>query len=262
MKIGLISLTSMQVAALRISVAGIAMAPLIRSNDWQKVKSKLHYFAIGGIVGSGIPAFLFTLAQTNISSSLAGALNGLTPLFALLIGILFLKAEANKRQLLGVFVGLIGAFLLLFHKGFGGQIWHTSLVVLATLCYGINVNIIKYKLAEFNPLLVAALPLAIASTLTTIYLAYSGIYFDFNSAAFNKSLLATIALALIGTAFSLYLFNILIQQTSAVFASSVTYLIPIVAMVWGLLDNETISINQIGGLVCILIAIRLIKRKK
>lgn len=261
MKIGLHTFSSYQVAAMRVSIAGISLLPFLKSDNWRAVGRKIHLFFISGLVGSAIPAFLFTAAQTRISSSLAGALNGLTPLFALAIGVLFLQVKLHKKQVVGVLVGLVGAFLLVFHQGVDIEGFHTLLVVLATLCYGINVNIIKYKLNEFKPLLVAALPLVLVGFLTGIFLFFTDFSFDLQSIVFQQSLSAVLALALIGTAFSLVMFNILIQRTSAVFASSVTYLIPIVAMFWGVIDHEAITINQVGGLLLILIAIWLIRIK-
>lgn len=267
MKIGLESFNSFQVAAIRISVAGVFLLPFIR---WKKVKIKegdLKYFAISGFLGNFLPAFLFTAAQTRISSSLTGALNSLTPLFALGVGVLFMGVKMNRNQVLGVIVGLIGALLLVFNQGFSveaSQPAYTFLIILATICYGINVNIIKNKLNDYPALLVASLPLGIVSIVGIAILFYTGLPFQFDSFEYNKAFSAVITLAVVGTALSLIMFNRLIQMTNAVFASSVTYLIPIVAMIWGSVDSEQINIYQVSGLILILIAIRIInfKRKK
>ncbi|MBT8326961.1 MAG: DMT family transporter, partial [Bacteroidia bacterium] len=220
------------------------------------------YFAISGILGSGVPAFLFTAAQTKIASSLAGALNGLTPLFALLVGVLFLGVQFNKYKLFGVILGLLGAFLLIFHEGVNLQLYHTSLIVLATLCYGINVNIIKHKLGNYPPIFVAAYPLLIVGVLCMIILYFIGFEFKANVSQNIKSFGAIMILSIAGTAISLVLFNKLIQKTTAVFASSVTYLIPIVALFWGFIDHERITFLQVVGLGCILVAIWLIRKEK
>ncbi len=260
MKIGLVSYNSNEVAALRLAVAGIVLIPFIR---WKQVKIRkgdFKYFVFSGVFGSAIPAFLFTAAQTTISSSLAGALNGLTPLFALLIGVLFLNVKFSKFKLLGVCVGLIGAFALMMSTDFKFEFSGTFLIVLATVLYGTNVNIIKHKLGDYPPLLVAVLPLALISLIGIAVLLQQEIAIDLSSSDEIKSLIAILILAIVGTGISLILFNQLIQKTNAVFASSVTYLIPIVALFWGILDGEIIGLNHIAGLGLILLAIWLIRK--
>jgi drug/metabolite transporter (DMT)-like permease len=262
MKEGLKHFSSYQVAAMRISFAGIALLPFVK---WRKVVIKagdLKYFIISGILGSAIPAFLFTAAQTKISSSLAGAINGLTPLFALLVAVVFVGVKFNKLKVYGVIVGLLGAFFLIVGQELNFDIKYTSLAVLAAVCYGINVNIIKQKLNDYPPRLVAALPLAIISIIGVGVMLYLGFDVSWNQEQDVKSLVAIVLLAVVGTSLSLVMFNRLIQQTNTVFATSVTYLIPIVALFWGFLANETISTNQMIGLGFILIAIWLIRKDK
>ncbi len=262
MKEGLKHFSSYQVAAMRIGFAGIALLPFVK---WRKVviqKGDLKYFIISGFLGSALPSFLFTAAQTKISSSLAGALNGLTPMFALLVGVLFIGVRLNKLKLFGVVFGLLGAYFLVAGKSLDFDIGYTSLAVLATICYGINVNIIKQKLNNYPPLLVAALPLAIISLLGIGVMLYIGFDFDVTNYQHIKSLGAIIILAILGTSISLILFNRLIQQTNTVFATSVTYLIPLVALFWGVLAGEEIHWTQLAGLVSILIAIWLIRKDK
>ena len=262
MKEGLKHFSSYQVAAMRISFAGIALIPFVK---WRKVMIKagdLKYFIISGILGSAIPAFLFTAAQTKISSSLAGAINGLTPLFALLVAVVFVGVKFNKLKVYGVIVGLLGAFFLIVGQELNFDIKYTSLAVLAAVCYGINVNIIKQKLNDYPPRLVAALPLAIISIIGVGVMLYLGFDVSWDQEQDIKSLVAIVILAVVGTSLSLVMFNRLIQQTNTVFATSVTYLIPIVALFWGFLANETISSNQMIGLCFILIAIWLIRKDK
>ena len=262
MKEGLKTFTSYEVASYRIALAGLALFPFVR---WKKInikKGDLKYFALSGILGSGIPAFLFTAAQTKISSSLAGALNSLTPIFTLFIGVVFLGVSFHKLNVIGVIVGIIGAFFLIFQKGVTFEWFHALLAVLATLFYGTNVNLIKHKLSAYPSLLVAALPLSIISAIGFIILLIlrpEPVWTDFQTI---KSFSSIILLAVVGTAISLIFFNHLIQQTSAVFASSVTYLIPIVAMIWGFFAQESITIYQISGMTLILVAIWLIRIKK
>jgi drug/metabolite transporter (DMT)-like permease len=262
MKEGLKIYSSYQVAAMRIAFAGIALLPFVKWNKLKIQDGDLKYFIISGFLGSAIPAFLFTAAQTVISSSLAGAINGLTPLFALLVGVLFLGVKFNKLKIYGVVFGLFGAFFLIVNKDIDFDISYAFLAVGASICYGINVNIIKQKLDNYPPLLVAAFPLAVIAVFGIAVLCYLGVELDTSSQQHWKSIGAIVLLAILGTSLSLVMFNKLIQQTNTVFATSVTYLIPIVALFWGFLADEPITINQLGGLVCILVAIWLIRKDR
>ena len=262
MKEGLKFYSSYQIAAMRISFSGLALIPFV---NWKKLdikRSDYKYFIISGFLGSAIPAFLFPLAQTRISSSLAGAINGLTPLFALIVGVIFLGVKFSRLKAFGVIFGLTGAVFLIIGQDIQFEFSHVMMAIVATLCYGINVNIIKQKLDSYPPLLVAALPLAIISIAGFAVLGYLGLNININDMQFIYSFGATLLLAFIGTSISLIMFNRLIQQTNTVFATSVTYLIPIVALFWGLFDHEQILFNHFIGLVFILGAIWMIRKDK
>jgi len=262
MKEGLKFYSSYQIAAMRISFSGLALIPFV---NWEKLdikRSDYKYFIISGFLGSAIPAFLFPLAQTRISSSLAGAINGLTPLFALIVGVTILGVKFSRLKAFGVIFGLAGAVFLIIGQDIQFEFSHVMMAIVATLCYGINVNIIKQKLDNYPPLLVAALPLAIISIIGFAVLGYLGLNINVNDMQFIYSFGATLLLAFIGTSISLIMFNRLIQQTNTVFATSVTYLIPIVALFWGLFDHEKILYNHFIGLVFILGAIWMIRKDK
>jgi drug/metabolite transporter (DMT)-like permease len=262
MKEGLKFYSSYQIAAMRISFSGLALIPFV---NWKKLdikRSDYKYFIISGFLGSAIPAFLFPLAQTRISSSLAGAINGLTPLFALIVGVIFIGVKFSRLKAFGVIFGLVGAVFLIIGQDIQFEFSHVMMAIVATLCYGINVNIIKQKLDSYPPLLVAALPLAIISIAGFAVLGYLGLNINVNDMQFIYSFSATLLLAFIGTSISLIMFNRLIQQTNTVFATSVTYLIPIVALFWGLFDHEQILYNHFIGLVFILGAIWMIRKDK
>jgi len=262
MKEGLKFYSSYQVAAMRISFSGLALIPFVKWKNLNIKRNDLKFFVISGFLGSAIPAFLFPLAQTKISSSLAGAINGLTPLFALIVGVTFLGVRFSKLKALGVVLGLMGAIFLIIGDTIQFEFSHVMMAILATLCYGINVNIIKQKLNHYPPLLVAALPLAIISLAGFIVLGYLGLPVNTNNIQFIYSFGATLLLAIVGTSISLVMFNKLIQQTNTVFATSVTYLIPIVALFWGIIDHEQILVNHLIGLLFILGAIWVIRIDK
>jgi drug/metabolite transporter (DMT)-like permease len=266
MKEGLKTFNSWQVAAYRIFIAGLVFTPFTFKYLKQIKKSDRVILLVAGLVGSGIPAFLFTYAQMTINSSTAGALNALTPIFTLLIGVLFLGIAMDKLKLLGVIIGLSGALALILLKP-GGQFqsatFHGFLIILATLMYGVNVNLIKIRLSAYNSWAIASLPLIFMfiPSLMMLFFVCNDIEFDrVNSYQGWVSFVSVNILGLVGTAFSLVLFNKLIKITDAVLASSVTYLIPIVAMFWGFVSGETIGYLQLIGLGLILIGVAVIRK--
>ena len=260
MKRGLEVFNDMQVAALRIFISFVALLPVALKNFRLIKRSNLRSFLIVGFIGSGLPAFLFTHAQTEINSSLAGMLNSLTPFFTLLIGAVFFRAKVWWKNVLGVALGLFGAVMLIYR---GGSIIDDSAVyglyvVLATICYGINVNTVKYHLKGISGLQITSLGFVLVGPFAGLYLFfadYSNITAEVN---WPEALGYISILAVIGTALSLVIFNALIAHTTALFASSVTYIIPVFAIMWGLFDGENVSIPQFGGIGLIMLGVYLV----
>ena len=265
MKIGLKSFSSNQVAAIRVLMASLVLLPISIKNLKYLKKKDLKSLLFAGFIGSLIPAFLFTKAQTRIDSSLAGMLNSLTPVFAMIVGILFFKAKTGWMQATGLILGLLGAVWLI-SLGEGVSIRNINtyalFIVLATVFYGSNVNVIKSTLTHLTGAQITSLsfmflwPVALAYLLTT----------DFDPVLQNPDwpihLLAIAALGIIGTAIAMLLMNSLIRYTSAVFATSVTYIIPIFAIGWGIMDGEQITLLHIGCMTVIMLGVYLINRKK
>lgn len=264
MKYGLKSFDAFQVAAMRLGFAGLIAWPFIIHSLQSIKKSDWKFIAIAGFIGNFFPAFFFTYAQQeNMSSSLAGALNALTPLFTLLVGYFFFHTQISKKQVAGVLVGLSGALILIFGRAKGQSLDFTwlslGLVILATVFYGINVNTIKTKLAHLSPITAGMGPLSVISIPAYIVFFAFGTPHAFNAnySEWLPSLLAVAVLGLLGTGISLIVFNKLIKNTTALFASSVTYLLPFVAIFWGILDKEVIGVVQILSMVLILLGIYL-----
>lgn len=265
MKIGLKSFSSNQVAAIRILTASLVLLPISIKNLKHLKRKDLKSLLIAGFIGTFIPAFLFTKAQTRIDSSLAGMLNSVTPVFAMIVGILFYKAKTGWMQITGLFLGLLGAVWLI---SLGDEVSirninpYALFIVLATIFYGTNVNVIKSTLTHLTGAQITSLsfmflwPVALAYLLTT----------DFNPVFQNPGwplhLLAIAALGIIGTALAMLLMNSLIRYTSAVYATSVTYIIPIFAIAWGIIDGERITLLHIACMAIILVGVYLTNRKK
>ena len=265
MKRGLVSFRPDQLASIRMMVACFATLPLIFSKLRDIPKDKWKFIFIVGVFGSGLPALLFATAQTHVSSSVAGMLNGLTPVFTLLIGAAIFKLRFNLFQKLGVAVGFLGAAGLVFLRADGSiefNFFYAALIVLATLFYGLSVNTIKGKLSSINSLVISGSGLLFVGIPYTIYLFTTDFLERFNTmpeAKFSFGCIFT--LALFGTAISNYLYFQLVKIAGPLFASIVTYLIPIVAMCWGFADGERINGIQILAMVAILGGVGLIAIK-
>jgi drug/metabolite transporter (DMT)-like permease len=254
-----------QVAALRIFFAGLSLVPF----GWKHV-SKLWgaqgaFLIISGVVGSTIPAFLFTTAQETIDSSLSGMLNALTPIFTFIMGVVVFGVPFRKNGLVGVLIGLIGAAGLIYFRQ-GGPIALNGgalLIVLATFCYGTNINVIKRYLQGTPALIISSLSLMVVAPATGLYAYHLGAYeVATQHPEGGIAFLYILLLAVLGTALGLILFNQLIKDVSALFASSVTYFIPIAAIGWGLLDGEQVSIVQVGFIGLILLGVWYVNRGK
>jgi drug/metabolite transporter (DMT)-like permease len=263
MKKALIIYSDTQVAALRLLIAFIALSPFI-IRAFSKVQKK-HFFPIilTAFFGNGIPAFLFTKAQTVLDSSLVGILNSLTPLFTLLLAVLFFKNKIKPINIAGILLGLIGAvYLNIVLSNFEFQLnFYALLIVLATLFYAISVNIIKNYLYDLDSVSIASLAFLVLGPFSAIYLFFTDFTQIYNSEKGIEALFYVIILSVIGTALALIIFNKLIKRTSVVFASSVTYLIPIVAILWGVFDGEEISMQFYAGTLIILLAIFMVNKK-
>jgi drug/metabolite transporter (DMT)-like permease len=265
MKKGLVAFSNLEVGSFRVLLAAIVLLPFSLKALRYFSRSELIKVAVVGMVGNMIPAYLFATAQVYVPSSLAGMLNSLVPLFTVVIGAIFFSISTNRKQWIGVLIGLVGALTLIL--GSGKQIndipfLPSLMVVLATICYALSVNVIYRFLSKRSSVNVAAIALLLASPIPFFYLGYSGFWLRAFSSEENIIAVGYLSiLAVVGTALAVVVFNYLIQKSSAVFSSSVTYLIPVVAMVWGLLDGEAISLQQALAVGGIFIAIRMINSR-
>jgi len=261
-KKGLIWFDPTEVAAYRMSIAMVVLLPIALRNLALLRRHAVALFFVG-LTGNAIPAFLFALAQTEIPSSLSGMLNALTSLFTLVLGVLFFRMKPLRTQVAGVFVALVGTigligFAQLFELNAHGR--YSLIVVAATACYGTAVNLVKTYLHEVPSRHIAALSYLLTAPLLLVYLlAFTDFVPQLGSEPESWWGLFYISLlGIFSTALAVILFNRLIKHTTSLFASSVAYLIPVVAVGWGVLDGETIAATQLGYLVLILGGIFLI----
>lgn len=262
-KRGLETFSPLHIGAYRMFAAGIVLLPIFILWLPKAKKHNYKWFFLSGLLGNALPAVMFSIAQTQLSSSVTGALNSLTPMFALLVGVVVYKIPLDRSKILGVVIGLTGALALILlgnNAEYKANILYALLVILAALFYGINVNLIKEKFAESKPMVIAAFPIVFMAIPSFFILLFTGFFeqVSFEGEAL-ESLGAISLLAVFGTALSLIAFNHLIQITNAVFASLTTYIIPIVALMWGLMDGESLNVFQIGGMGLILLGVILVR---
>ena len=263
MKKGLEVFSYEQVAALRLFITSIVLTPFIFS-ALKKIKRK-HYvpMLVAALFGSGIPAFLFTLAQTYLDSSFVGILNSLTPLFTFCIGILIFNQKYHKINLLGIFIGLIGAIFLSLNnlnQSISINIY-VYLVVFASLLYAISANVIKRYLYDLDSTDITTIVFLVVGPLSGVYIFSTDfiVLFD-NNKAYESFAYITI-LAIICTALAGIIFYKLIKISSPTFATSVTYLIPIVALFWGFIDGEKLIGQYFVGVALIFSGLYLVNKK-
>ncbi len=259
---GLPIFSANQVAAMRIMFAGLFLAPFGIRHLRELAGKKGAFLIFSGFVGSTIPAFLFTAAQQHIDSSLAGMLNALTPIFTFLMGVLVFGVPFRKNGLIGVLIGLLGALGLVYFQS-GGAVnvnAYGLLIVLATLFYGTNINVIKKYLSEMSSLRISALSLMAMVPFTGFYAWQLGtIEVAQTHPEGGMAMFYILLLALFSTAIGLILFNKLIKEVSALFASSVTYFIPIAAIG---LDGEKVTLLQVACIGLILLGVWYVSRGK
>lgn len=250
-------------AAARIAIAALVLLPVLIRNLKRIPRSKILPLLAVGIIGNALPAYLFAEAETEVSSALAGMLNSTTSFFTIIVAVLIFKQNEPFRKWLGIGIGLAGAVGLTL-SGTEGILEfneYAFLVVIATFCYGVSVNIIHHQLADISSVTIASAALFLVGIPMGIYL-FSTNFLEVATTHQHGiwSLFYIIILAVLGTALALIYFNKLIKMTDGIFASTVTYLIPIVAIFWGVFLNEAITVWQLIFIAIILIGVYITNR--
>ncbi|MGB8193149.1 MAG: DMT family transporter [Chitinophagaceae bacterium] len=264
MKEGLKELTAYQVAAVRMVSAGVILLPLALRQMRQLPRNKIGYVILSGLLGSFFPAFLFCIAETRIDSSLAGILNALTPISTVTIGILFFRSKISLLQMTGIVIGFVGLCLLFISKGKIDLTYlsYSLLVLLATMSYGLNVNMVNRHLADIPSFHIATFAF-VSLMLPSLFILWTTGYFSLplNKTSLQLATGASALLGITGTAIATVLFYMLLKRAGTIFASMVTYGIPFVAIFWGVLAGETITLLQIACLGVILAGVYVARRK-
>lgn len=265
-KKALIGYSALQLGSLRIVFASLTLFVFgIRSlSKLSWVDWKWMIFA--GLGSSFFPPFLFALAQTQLDSGITSIFNSVAPLMTTIVGIAMFAAIITKRQLLGVFIGLFGTVALIvagMEFNPNQNYWYSIFVLLSALGYAFNINIIKNHLSHLSPLTVTTASFGVAFIPALILVWYSGFFSEVvDNTKMHDAFWYLLVLAVVGTSLANIYFNKLIHLSNPVFAASVTYTIPLVAVVWGFWDGETINIYQLLGGAIILFGVWLVNKKK
>lgn len=263
-KKGLIGLDPFQLGSFRIIFCAVFLLAVGFKSLHSIPKHQWKYVALTSVFGTFVPAYLFAIAETQVSSSICSILNSLTPLNTLIFGALFFGLTFKKSQFLGVGIGLIGTAVLIFtgNNLEGSENYYYSILVLiATICYATNVNLIKRYLSDVKPLSITTGNFLVLLLPAMLILSFTDFSTKVSLPQTQHALFYILILAIIGTGVANVLFYKLIQISSPVFASSVTYLIPIVAFLWGVLDKEVLTPFQLIGALIILFGVYLANKK-
>jgi drug/metabolite transporter (DMT)-like permease len=266
MKRGLVVYSPGEVGSIRVIAAALFLLPVAFSRMKNLQGRQYGQLLLSGLLGIFFPAFLFATAQTRLESSVTGILNSLTPICTLLIGIFFFSQQFRSRSLLGIIIGLAGTIVLIF-ANYGGEVGGLNLfaflVIIACVLYAINLNFIKYRITDLPALTITSVSIMLIAPLAVLYL--------FGFTEFTTKVQAApgawealgylVFLGIMSTSVATFIFNHLVKISTPLFTSSVTYLIPIVAVMWGLLDGEQLLIGHFIGMVAIITGVYLANKK-
>lgn len=263
-KKGLIGLNPFQLGSLRIVFCAFFLLLIGFKSIVSIAHHQWKYIAITSLFGTFIPAYLFAIAETKVSSSVCSILNSLTPLNTLVFGVIAFGIHFKRNQTFGIIIGLIGTAILIFSgktQTKSEDYMYAIFVFIATLCYAINVNLIKKYLSDVNPLSITTGNFIVMLVPALIILFSTDFTAKISLQETQMAMGYVMILGVIGTGVANVIFYKLIQISSPIFASSVTYLIPIVACLWGLLDHELLTPMQFLGAFIILVGVYLANKK-
>lgn len=266
MKKALLGVTPIQLGALRMIFSAVFLL-LVGFKSLKKIKKKHWlYIVYTAIAGTFIPGFLFAFAIENIDSAIVSILNSFTPFNTLIIGALLFGFTFKKSQLLGIFIGLIGTLILIL-KGAAvnpnQNYWFALLIIIASMGYALNANMIKKNLSDLDALAIVSGNFVLLLIPAIVILACTDFFTEFKmDEAGTSSLGYIVILSVVGTGIAKTIYNKLVQISTPIFSSSVTYLIPIVAIFWGFLDGESLQFVQVVGGLIILSGVYLVNKSK
>ncbi len=261
-KKGLTGFGYFEAATIRLMSAGLIFLPFGIGNFKKIPRDQYGFIVLTALLGMFIPAFLFCMAQVKVQSAVAAMLNGMTPVFTFVFSIFIFKIAYKINQVAGLLLGLVCAILLAVERS-NAEItfnWHAGFIILATLCYGYNINLVKQRLSHIPAFILSTVTVSIAGLLA-FFLAFLPNLSHYHPSQIQwLPLISLVTLGIFGTAIAQLVQYKLIKNTSALFVSSTTYIIPVVAVGWGMLDGEQFHLMHAVSIAGILAAVVLIRK--
>lgn len=255
-----------QIGALRVLIAGVLLLPIAIYNYKLFPKKHIIWLVIAALCGNFIPMFLFPIAETEISSSIAGIINSMMPIFVIIVGALIWKFTVTKTQIIGVIVSFTGVCILAFGGKHNNEfkLFPIFLLLLATLLYAISTTTVKAKLMEVNSTILSSFVFSFVLLIpSSIALISTGF---FTKEIYHPEILKGLGyvslLSIFGTGLAMMLNYRLLKTSTPLFASTVTLLMPLVAIIWGFLDGEKLSVSQFAGTAVIIGGLIFLRTKK
>lgn len=256
--------SGIEIGAGRIFVAGLFLSPWAIKNRNSLPANKVGVIFLSGLFGYLLPAMVFGTAGSKISSSLSGTLNAVTPIFVLLVGWLFFKKNIYKYQFIGILLGFVGSIVLISsgnNLSFDFSNPYALLIMGATFLYGVNTNILSYHLSEVRPIVISSFSVGLVGLIAFVILCFTDFFGKIILEENRIYILYFLILGVINSGLAAVLYNYLLKITTPIFASTVTYLIPVVAVVAGLFDGEKVGMLHLVGMTIILLSIFILNKK-
>jgi drug/metabolite transporter (DMT)-like permease len=256
-------LTAAQIASFRIFIAGLVFLPFAVLHISKIPRKKMGLVLLAGLFGNLLPAYCFVITINKIDSSLASILNSLTPICVAAIAISFFKDKIKNQKIIGIVTGFAGLCLLTLYQNTISldNLGYALLAVAATLMYGINVNLVGHYMKDIKPIHLSTVSLSLMAIPSAFVLWQQDFFqLDFRNADIQKAIFNAGILGIGPSAFATVIFYMLVQRAGGLFASLVTYAIPLVALFWGLKDGEKITFVEIISLCIILFGVYLANR--
>jgi drug/metabolite transporter (DMT)-like permease len=255
-----------QVGALRVLISGVLLSPIALLNRKKFPKDSLKWLIVAALAGNFIPMFLFPIAETKVSSSIAGIMNSMMPIFTIIVGALFWNTKTTFRQIIGILISFSGVVILMVSGDGKAEmpILYVGLLLFAAFLYAVSVTTVGAKLTHIPAKIMSSFVFFYVLALPSlISLFLSNFFSEFNFTKENFIGLGFVAtLSIIGTGLAMILQYRLMSVSNPLFASTVTLLMPIVAVMWGVMDGESFTVLQMAGAFVILAGLIFLRKKK
>ena len=245
---------------LRVGFGAATIALFPQARRTRVDRDDLTRLRLLGLIWVAIPFTLFPIAQQWIDSAVAGMLNGATPVFTALLATILLRALPARLQIVGLIVGFAGIVAIALPSAGTGATatLGVALILVATVCYAIALNMVTPAAQKYGSLPVMAHVLGSATLLVTPF----GIYGLTQSSFTWPAFMATLALGAVGTGIAFYMMGALVGSVGATRSAFLTYVIPVVALTLGVVfRDEVVAPLAIAGVGLVIVGAFLASRR-